>query len=244
LGGEKLKPLAVYHIKFYLLPRVLGLALLITGGLLGAQEAGESPAGGNAAAGSPAAGGAAALSSGAGVSGGGAAGARAGSPAEEEIFLGEESPGISIAEPGPVSGFAILRAVLLLILAAAAIYGLVYAVKKLSQPRDLPNPNLRILAAARLGPGRFLYVAALGNQAWLVGAGEGGISRIADITEQEILDTLFLEESRRNGASGRAGDFQSLLRRLGVLKSPPGEAENQENIAEKIRLRRDRIRGL
>jgi flagellar protein FliO/FliZ len=198
---------------------------------LGAQE-GASLAGGTDSGGSPA--------------------ERAGPapvlPAEGEIFLGEESPGVSVAEPEPVSGFLIFRTVLLIILAAAAIYGLVHVVKKLSQPRDTPNSSLRILAVLRLGPGRFIHLVALGNRAWLVGSGEGGISHIADVTEQETLDTLFLEESRQNGASGRTGDFQSLLRRLGVVKSPgellPGDAESQEDLAEKIRLRRDRLRGL
>jgi flagellar protein FliO/FliZ len=232
LGGEKLKTSFIYHVKFHLLPRVLGLVLLMAGGLgLGAQE-GASLAGGNDSGGSPAE----------------AAGPSPVLPAEGEIFLGEESPGVSVAEPGPVSGFVIFRTVLLLILAAVAVYGLVYLVKKLSQPRDMLNPNLRVLATTRLGPGRSIHVVALGNRAWLVGAGEGGISHIADVTEQEALDTLFLEESRQNGASGRAGDFQSLLRRLGVIKPPgelpSGEAGNQENLAEKIRLRRDRLRGL
>ncbi|MDR3173095.1 MAG: flagellar biosynthetic protein FliO [Treponema sp.] len=178
-----------------------------------------------------------------GTGGSGEAGAPSAIPSEGEIFLGEETPGLAVAEPGPVSGFVIFRTVLLLIVAAAAVYGVVYAVKKLSQPRDTLNPNLRVLAAVRLGPNRFVHVVALGSRAWLVGSGEGGISHIADVTEQEALDTLFLEESRRNGASGRTGDFQSLLRRLGVLK-PPGEAEGREDLAEKIRLRRDRLRGL
>jgi flagellar protein FliO/FliZ len=178
-------------------------------------------------------------------------GSAAAAPSEAEIFLGEESSGLAVAEPGPVSGFVIFRTVLLLVVAAAAVYGLVYAVKKFSRPRDAPNPHLRVLATVRLGPGRFIHVVALGSRAWLVGAGEGGISRIADIEEQEALDTLFLDESRQNGASGRAGDFQSLLRRLGVLKFPgessgesPGEAEGRGDLAEKIRLRRDRLRGL
>jgi flagellar protein FliO/FliZ len=170
-------------------------------------------------------------------------GAQEGPPAEGEIFLGEETPGFPIAEPGPVSGFAVFRTVLLLVLAAAAIYGVVHVVKKLSQPRDTPNSSLRVLAAVRLGPGRFIHLVALGSRAWLVGSGEGGISHIADVTEQEALDTLFLEESRRNGASGRTGDFQSLLRRLGIIKSA-GTADIQEDLGEKIRRRRDRLRDL
>lgn len=169
-------------------------------------------------------------------------------PAERDILLGESGPGLVAAETGPVSGFVILRTVLLLILAAAAVYGVVYVVKKLSQPRDTLNPNLRLLGTLRLGPGRFVHVVALGTRAWLVGAGEGGISHIADVTEQEALDTLFLDESRRNGASGRAGDFRSLLRRLGVLKpepgASPGEDEGRDDLAENIRRRGDRLRGL
>jgi flagellar protein FliO/FliZ len=238
LGGEKLKPSIDYHacrIKFRLFFGVLVLMLSGAGrtGLV-AQEPGEALGGGYAAEG-------AAPSAGSAPRAGAAPGASA--PAEGEIYLGEESPGIPVAEPGPVSGFTILRTVLLLLLAVAAIYGLVYVVKRLSRPRDMLNPNLRILATTRLGPGRFIHAVALGNRAWLVGAGEGGISHIADITEQEALDTLFLEESRQNGASGRIGDFQSLLRRLG-LRPPPAEAEDREDLAEKIRLRRDRLRGL
>ncbi|MDR2746611.1 MAG: hypothetical protein LBB77_04110 [Treponema sp.] len=92
-----------------MLSRVLGFALLAAGGLgLWAQE-GVSP--GDAVE---------------------AAGSRA--PSEGEIFLGEETPGLSVAEPGPVSGFAIFRTVLLLILAAAAVYGVVFVVKSFPSP--------------------------------------------------------------------------------------------------------------
>jgi flagellar protein FliO/FliZ len=227
LGGEKLKLPFVYHVKICLF--LWALVLIGAGGrsALGAQEAAgeEAPSGELSAA---------------GPSG----------PAEQDILLGEDVPGIAVPEPGPVSGFVILRTVLLLILAAAAIYGVVYVAKRFSQPRDLLNSSLRILASVRLGPGRSVHVVALGSRAWLVGAGEGGISPIADVTEQEALDALFLEESRRNGASGRAGDFQSLLRRLGVLKPPPGgfppgeEDEDRDDLAGRIRRRSDRLRGL
>jgi flagellar protein FliO/FliZ len=217
---------------------------------LGAQGAGGdgAPAGG-APAGTP-----------------GGLDAGAARPDEREIRLGEESPDIPLAAPGPVSGFVILRTVLLLILAAVAVYGLVYLVKKLSRPRDALNPDLRVLATTRLGPGRFVHVVALGTRAWLVGAGEGGISHIADVTEQEALDTLFLEESRRAAAGpGRPPDFRSLLRRLGVgaqdlpaAASPPAAPPDQEaespdrrfpagdpeSRAEQIRRRSDRLRGL
>jgi flagellar biosynthetic protein FliO len=180
---------------------------------------------------------------------------------ERNIRLVEESTGVPVAVPGPVSGFAILRAVLLLILAAAAIYGVVYAVKKLSRPRDTRSPHLRVLASTQLGPNRFVHVVALGTRGWLVGSGEGGISHIADVEEQEVLDALFLEESRRAATTGRPGDFRSLLRRFGIGSPGAGadsaagpvpdrdSAEGRDDgeirtLAENIRLRRDRLRGL
>jgi flagellar protein FliO/FliZ len=225
LGGEKLKPLLFCHTYRFTFCLLLWAMVLILPGL-GAQEA-------------------------AGEESGAVEAAEAGlplSPAEQDMLLGESNPGLVIAEPGPVSGFVIFRTVLLLILAAAAVYGVVYVVKRLSQPRDVLNPNLRLLGTLRLGPNRFVHVVALGTRAWLVGAGEGGISHIADVTEQEALDTLFLDESRRNGVSGRAGDFRSLLRRLGVLKPESGESSGEDlgrdDLAENIRRRGDRLRGL
>jgi flagellar protein FliO/FliZ len=189
----------------------------------------------------------------------GEAGSLAAAPDERDIRLGEESPGVPVAVPGPVSSFVILRTVLLLILAAAAVYGVVHVAKKLSRPRDALSPDLRVLASTRLGPNRFVHVVALGTQAWLVGAGEGGISCIAEVRDQEALDSLLLEESRRIAAagSGRPMDFASLLRRLGAAGSGgPGragpEAPEREAgpgadariNAENIRARRDRLRGL
>ncbi|MDR2178613.1 MAG: flagellar biosynthetic protein FliO [Treponema sp.] len=212
----------------------LVLILLITG-VSGAQEPDSAAAGGAAAT--------------------GAVDAAAG---ERNILLGGEAAAVPVAVPDPVSGFAVFRAVLLLVLAAAAIYGVVYAVKRLSRFRDTRNPHLRVLATTQLGPNRFVHVVALGTRGWLIGSGEGGISHIADIEEQEALDALFLEESRRAalGSAGRPGDFRSLLRRVGIgadsaglpgQEPPPEEARNDGEIGaltENIRRRRDRLRGL
>jgi flagellar protein FliO/FliZ len=233
LGGEKLKPSFRRYAKFRAIFFALALILPVAGSSApSAQEQGpESPVSADNAA-------------------------PVGSvPDEREIRLGEENSGLPLAVPAPVSGSSMIRAVLLLILAAAADYGLVYAVKKFSRPRDTRNPHLRVLATARLGPNRFVHVVALGTRGWLVGSGEGGVSRIADIQEQEALDALFLEESRRAAQGPSAQDFRSLFRRLGGRPDPErpgpgsGPSPDRENgeieaLAENIRRRRDRLRGL
>jgi flagellar protein FliO/FliZ len=137
--------------------------------------------------------------------------------------------------------------VLVLALAAAAVYGVVFVLKRAARPREPPNPHLKILTSAHLGGTRFVYVVSLGTRAWLLGAGEGSVSLIAEVTEQETLDTLLLEESRKNAeAGGRLGDFRALLRRLGG--GAPAEAGGGSGgggfYPEKLRKHRERLKGL
>jgi flagellar protein FliO/FliZ len=160
------------------------------------------------------------------------------------MILGEESPGVPIS-PGTVSFFVIFRTIVVLLLAAAAIYGLVYFLKRIARPRELRDPNLRVLASVPLGQNRFVHAVILGARVWLVGSGEGGVTHIADIEEQEAIDALLLEESRRNAGPGpgRFPDFRTMLRRF----SPsPGEDAGfpGPSVADKIRRRQDRLKGL
>jgi flagellar protein FliO/FliZ len=141
----------------------------------------------------------------------------------------------------------ILRTILVLLLAAVAIYGAIYFLKRIARPRELRDPNLRVLATTHLGQNRFVHVIALGTSAWLVGSSEGGITHIADIEEQEALDALLLEESRRNAGAGpvRLLDFRAMLRRLAPSSGGNSAGSSTGNsAADKIRERRERLKGL
>ena len=89
-------------------------------------------------------------------------------PLGGDPVVGEQLPTIV-----PSSTFAIFRMVLVLILAAAAIYGVVYIIKRTSSRKESADPFLKVLASAQLGPGRFAHVISLGSKAWLVGAADG-----------------------------------------------------------------------
>jgi flagellar protein FliO/FliZ len=130
----------------------------------------------------------------------------------------------------------ILRMVLVLALVAGIIYLVVFFLRRVSRPQAAQNPHLKILASTHLGNGRFVHVVSLGNQAWLVGAGEGGISHIADLNDKETLDVLFFEASKKaaeetNPISG----FRSLLERFSA-------SGNRENRLENIAKRRERFK--
>jgi flagellar protein FliO/FliZ len=142
----------------------------------------------------------------------------------------------------PSSISSILRMVLVLALAALAIYGVLFFVKRAGRPRGSGDPHLRVLARAGLGGSSSAAVLAVGTRAWLVGFSEGGgVSLITELEEREALDAMFLDESLRKEEAGknRFVDFRTLLRRARKEVPPAPEAG-----ITGIRQRRDRLRGL
>jgi flagellar protein FliO/FliZ len=162
-----------------------------------------------------------------------------GRDAESLIILEEAPPGETITASGTPSVFVILRMVLVLALAAAAIYGLVFFFKRLSSPRDQKNPYLKVLARVPMGAGSSVAVVSVGNKAWLVGAGDNGVSLISEITDQEMVDAMLLDDSRRGNDGGGPKSFSALLRRLGG-----GGATAKRFNADDLRKRRERLRDL
>ena len=159
---------------------------------------------------------------------------------ENAIILGEEMPG---GIPRSSSIFAIIRMILALGLAAAAVYGVVFLFRRAARPQDARNSHLKILATTHLGSNRYLYVVSVGGKAWLVGAGEGGVSLIAELDDQEAIDSMLLDESQRGAEASRLVDFRALLQRFrGGGNSLAGE--NAGFSAEAMRKNRERIKRL
>jgi flagellar biogenesis protein FliO len=165
--------------------------------------------------------------------------------AEESLSLDEAPPGMFPSSE--VSVFpAILRMVVVLALVAVFIYIIAFFLKRffkrISYPQEEEHPYLKVIARAHLDSNRFVYVVSVGpKQAWLVGAGDGGVSLIAEIGDKETVDALLLEDSRKKNepGSGKFPDFRSLLRRLG------GETGNSPGPSpEDVRKRRERLRSL
>jgi flagellar protein FliO/FliZ len=130
--------------------------------------------------------------------------------------------------------------VLTLALAAAAIYGVIYFIKRASRRVETRDPFLKVLAGAQLSPGRNVHIVAAGSKAWLVGAAEGGVNLISEIEDKDLLNAMFLEDSKRDASApgGRMLDFKAMLRRLGM------PAQGGAPGADNIRKRRERLKGL
>jgi len=160
--------------------------------------------------------------------------------AEQAIVFAEGTPGIGV--PAPVtSPFGIFRVVLTLALVAAAIYGVVFLLKKASRGgRMTQDPFLKVLAAVPIGTSRSIHVVTLGSQAWLIGSAEHGVNLISEITDKETLDAMLLEDSRKSAEfpAGKLPDFRSMLRRFGM------PADSSSPSPENIRKRSDRLKGI
>jgi len=143
----------------------------------------------------------------------------------------------------PASGtsvWAAVRMVLVLALAAAAVYGVVFFIKRSSKQTVLSDPFLKILASAHLGSNRYAHVVSVGSKAWLLGSSDGGVNLIGEIDDKDVINAMMLEDSRKSEqtASGGFPDFTSLLRRFGAA------ADRRIPGAEDIRKRRERLKEL
>jgi len=165
---------------------------------------------------------------------------------ERTLSLGDNAAE-TVLSPPPASFLTILRVLLTLAVVAAAIYGLVFLIKRASRGNTAQDPFLKVLAGTPLGANRSAHIISVGSQAWLVGSAESGVTLISEIGDKDILDAMLLEDSRRNvegqsgghaggHAGGRFPDFKALLHRLGmpVETTPPGP--------ESIRKRGERLK--
>ncbi|MDR3304028.1 MAG: flagellar biosynthetic protein FliO [Treponema sp.] len=164
---------------------------------------------------------------------------------ERALPLGEEAAAVSAT--GAASAFTLLRMLLVLALAALAIYGVVIFMKRISRPAQQKDPHLKVLARVPLGAGSVAAVVAVGSKAWLVGAGESNVSLLAEITDQELIDTMLLDESRRVvETGGKLADFGALLRRATGRTATGGLDTALDNglRPENVRKRRERLKEL
>ena len=163
---------------------------------------------------------------------------------------------------GGSATFVVVRMVLVLGLAALAIYGVVFFMKRLARPQESRDPHLKLLARVPLSSDSFAAVVSVGPKAWLVGGGSGGLNLISEIDDTETLETLLLDDARRNAETEMKGflDFNSLLQRFRgnpARKSsmPPRAASmrtaaeggffpEKNSLRESLRQKQERLRGL
>lgn len=155
---------------------------------------------------------------------------------DESAFILGEGTAAPVINGGS-SIFVVLRMVLVLTLAALAIYGVVFFIKRLARPQEIRDPHLKVLARVPLGNDSFTAVISLGPRAWLVGGGAGGVNLISEVEDTETLETMLLDEARKNAEVRRFFDFRSLFRK-------PGNDGPSASHLDTLRNQRERLKRL
>jgi len=160
---------------------------------------------------------------------------------ERELLLdgnNVENASPSRAGAGP-SIWVFVRMVLVLVLAASAVYGIVFFIKRSSRKKDTEDPFLKVLANAHLGSNRYAHIVSVGDKAWILGSSDGGVNLIGEIDDKDMINAMLLEDSEKSTRNqSRFPDFLGMIRRFGA------NAERNAPSADDIRKRRERLKGL
>ncbi|MCL2181600.1 MAG: flagellar biosynthetic protein FliO [Treponema sp.] len=159
--------------------------------------------------------------------------------AEQAMVLGDIPDSPAAGSRAGSSIWAVVRMILVLALAAAAIYGIVFIFKKSVKRTAASDPFLKVIASAHVGLNRYVHIVSVGSRAWLLGAGDGGVNLISEIDDKEIIDSMMLEDSRKSAETpGKMQDFLSLIRRMGV------PVKQNQSGTDEIRKRRERLKEM
>ena len=160
---------------------------------------------------------------------------------ESAIIIGD-TPVVPLSN-GSASISVVIRMVLVLALSALAIYGVFFFIKRVSRPQEIRDPHLKVLARAPLSNDTFAAVISIGTKAWLVGGGSGSVNLISEISDNESLETMLLDDAKRTVETGAGRfDFASLLRRFGASRE--GKDQGGNSFATTLRKQRERLKRL
>ncbi len=100
---------------------------------------------------------------------------------------------------------------MLLILAAVVglIYLLFWVLRRGTGRKIQENEMIRVLGSRGLSGSKALHLVEVGSSVFLVGASDGGVELISEITDKESLDALKLKAAQQGPSQRRT--FQDVL---------------------------------
>jgi len=110
--------------------------------------------------------------------------------------------------PG-VSPWDFVRMLVILAAVVGAIYLLFWVLRRSTGKRITENDLIRVLGSKNLAGNKSLHLVEVGSSVFLVGASDGGVELISQITDKESLDSVKLKATEE--APGARRNFQQLL---------------------------------
>ncbi|MGC9312312.1 MAG: FliO/MopB family protein [Sediminispirochaetaceae bacterium] len=162
---------------------------------------------------------------------------------EEELPIQDtQAPEIQLEEG--LNTFTIwdfLRMVLVLGGVIAAIYGIFFLLKRVGNPKSQPNNLITVLTTQNLQGSRALHLIEVGNEVYLVGSSDGGVSLVSRIEDGETLDQIRLYRSEVI-AGGKS--FQQTLKGFFHKGSVPEADDSMQDGALFLQKQRERLKNM
>lgn len=123
---------------------------------------------------------------------------------------------------GKSSVWPFIKMILVLVLVVAAIYGILFFIKRRGNGVRSEDEFLRRVAYLNLGQGKSVEVVTLVDRgAYLLGVTEGGINLIAEVKDEELIQAMNLYADKKSNSS-KPKNFAEVL----DLFMPGGPREN------------------
>jgi flagellar biosynthetic protein FliO len=110
---------------------------------------------------------------------------------------------------GGVSTWDFVRMLLILAAVVGVIYLLFWLLRRGSGKKIQENDLIRVLGSRSLAGNRALHLVEVGKSVYLVGASDGGVELISEITDKESLDSVRLKAAEENPSARR--NFPQIL---------------------------------
>lgn len=108
-----------------------------------------------------------------------------------------------------VSTWDFVRMLIILAGVVGVIYLLFWVLRRSSGKKIQENDLIRVLGSRGLAGNRALHLIEVGGCVYLVGASDGGVQLISEITDKESLDSLRLKVAEQPSVGGR--NFPQIL---------------------------------
>ena len=118
--------------------------------------------------------------------------------------LGSQSNSAITADGGKKksSVWPFIKMILCLLVVVAAIYGVLFYVRKKANPAVSDDNFLRRVAYLNLGQGKSVEVITLVDKgAYLIGVTEGGINLISEVKDEELIQAMNLYSDKQKNVS-------------------------------------------
>lgn len=155
-------------------------------------------------------------------------------PAESSITIGENPEGASEDVPTQNTFWVFLRLILVLICTIAAIYGIVYVMKKTFMPKVTENPFLQQITSLPLGANKAIHLIVIDKTAYAVGVSDSAVNLITTIEDKDLVDAMLLHASMNE--TQNPGWTETLQNLIPALKKTQ-KTENAASVSAEAALR-------